>query len=93
MPSPLRDLFNLFYQIKEYTFFNALKINGTYRTDQGMNISGIKKQIKSILSSHSDEYPHMKFDFRKISFVDMCEFYRTYLEMIKLINFQRKDQR
>ena len=93
MPTPMRDLFNLFYQIRESSFFNGLGIQGNYRTENGVNISGIKKEIKSILSSHDDEYPYMKIDIRKISFQDMCEFYRTYLEMIKLINFQRQDKR
>jgi len=93
MPAPMRDLFNLFYQVMEYSFFAQLGIDGTYRTDEGVNISGIKKSVKSILANHSDEYPHMKVSTRKISFQDMCEFNRTYLEMIREINFQRKDKR
>lgn len=93
MPAPMRDLFNLFYQIMEYSYFAGLGINGKYRSEKGVNIAGIKKEIRSILSTHDDEYPHMKIDFRKISFKDMCEFNRTYLEMIKNINFQRKDMR
>jgi len=93
MPAPMRDLFNLFYQVMEYSFFAELGLNGTYRTDKGVNVSGIKKQIKSILSNHANEYPYMKVSTRKISFQDMCEFNRTYLEMIRDINFQRKDMR
>jgi len=93
MPAPMRDLFNLFYQIMEYSYFTDLGINGRYRTDKGVNIGGIKKEIRSILSTHDDEYSNMKIDLRKISFVDMCEFNRTYLEMIKDIDFQRKDLR
>lgn len=93
MPAPMRDLFNLFYQIMQYQFFIDLGINDHYRTEKGINISAIKKEIKSILASHKDEYPHMKIDFRKISFQDMCEFNRTYLETIKLINFLRNDER
>ncbi len=93
MPSPMRDLFNLFYQIMEYSYFSDLGINGQYRTDNSVKIAGIKKEIKSILSTHDDEYPYMKINIKKINFQDMCEFNRTYLEMIKDINFQRKDMR
>ncbi len=93
MPAPMRDLFNLFYQIMQYSFFNDLKINGQYRSNEGVNIVGIKREIKSILSSHKEEYPFMKINSKKISFHDMCEFNRTYLEMIRNINFQRKDKR
>jgi len=93
MPAPMRDLFNLFYQIMEYSFFIDLGIQGQYRTEKGVNISGVKKEIKSILSTHSEEYPDMKIDLKKISFIDMCEFNRTFLELVKNINFQRKDHR
>ncbi|MEM9545524.1 MAG: hypothetical protein AAGA77_06100 [Bacteroidota bacterium] len=93
MPAPMRDLFNLFYQIMEYSFFAQLGINGTYRTHNEVNVSKIKKAIKSILSEHDDEYPHMKVSTRNLSFEDMCEFNRTFLEMIRDINFQRKDMR
>lgn len=93
MPAPMRDLFNLFYQIMEYTFFADLGIQGQYRTEKGVNISRIKKEIKSIISLHADDYPNIKIDLRKLSFLDICDFNRTYLEIIKNINFQRKDMR
>jgi len=93
MPAPLRDLFNLFYQIMEHTYFAELGIDGKYRTVKGLNISKIKREIKSILSAHDEEYPHMKADLKKLSLLDMCEFSKTYLLMIKNINFQRKDLR
>lgn len=93
MPAPMRDLFNLFYQIMQFSFFADLGIQGNYRTEKGINISGIKKEIKSILSTHEDEYPHMKIDFKKLNFLDLCLFNRSYLEMIQNLNFLRKDHR
>jgi hypothetical protein len=93
MPSPMRDLFNLYYQIVEYEFFEAIGIDGKYQSIKGLNISGIKKEIKSIASTHSEEYPNMKIDLKQIRFNDMCAFCRTYLVMIKNLNFQRKDFR
>jgi hypothetical protein len=93
MPSPMRDLFNLFYQIMQYPYFSALGISGNYRSDQGVKIPAIKKEIKSILATHKKEYPYMKINIQELSFQDMCEFNRTYLGMIMQINFQRKDMR
>ena len=93
IPTPMRDLFNLFYQIMEYSFFSDLGIKGQYRTEKGVSTSSIKKEIKSILSTHRDEYPNMKVDLRRLSFQDMCIFNRSFLEMIKNIDFQRKDMR
>lgn len=93
MPAPMRDLFNLFYQIMEYDFFIELGIKGNYRSLKGVSINGIKKEIKSIITSHSNEYPYLKIDLRQINFQDMCEFCRTYLIMVQGINFQRKDFR
>ena len=93
MPAPMRDLFNLYYQIMEYDFFNNLGINGKYRSLKGVNVNGVKKEIKSIATNHNREYPNIKIDLKQISFNDMCEFCRTYLIMIKNINFQRKDFR
>lgn len=93
MPAPMRDLFNLFYQIMEYDYFNSLGIIGKYRNEKGITPSKIKKEIKSIISAHKDEYPEMKVDLRKIRFNDTCEFSRSFLEMVQYINFQRKDFR
>ena len=93
MPAPMRDLFNLYYQIMEHDFFNDLGIIGQYRSEKGINVNTIKKEIKSIISNHSHEYPNMKIDLKKINFKDLCEFCRTFLEAIKSINFQRKDFR
>ena len=93
MPAPMRDLFNLYYQIIEYEFFNDLGIKGQYRTKKGLNINGIKREIKSIISNHKQEYPNMKFELKQINFREMCGFCRTFLDVIKNINFQRKDFR
>lgn len=93
MPSPMRDLFNLYYQIMEYDFFANLGIKGKYRSEKGININGIKKEIKSILSNHNRDYPNMKTDLRKLDFSDLCNFCKSYLIMIQQINFQRKDFR
>lgn len=93
MPAPMRDLFNLYYQIMEFRYFNELGIVGNYQNKKGININGIKKEIKAILSNHNRDYPNMKVDTRKLNFQDMCSFSRSYLIMIQGINFQRKDFR
>ena len=93
MPAPMRDLFNLYYQIMEYKYFDDLGIKGQYRSEKEMSISKVKKAIRAIINTHEDEYPEMKIDLRKISFQDMCAFSKSYLMMIQTIDFQRKDHR
>lgn len=93
MPAPMRDLFNLFYQVTQYDFFINLGIDGGYFKNEKVSVSKIKKEIKSILEKHEDEYPKMKSDLRILNFSNMCLLSKSFLRMVQLINFERKDHR
>ncbi len=93
MPAPMRDLFNLYYQIMQPKYFGALGINGEYRSKLKMRESKIKKAIKSIISVHIDEYTHLEVDVRKLYFQDSSQFAKSFLQMVQVINFERKDHR
>ena len=93
MPAPMRDLFNLYYQIMQSKYFNALEINGGYRSKLKMVDSKIKKSIKSIIAGHTEEYPQLEVDIRKLSFQDSSQFAKSFLLMVQEINFERKDHR
>jgi len=93
MPAPMRDLFNLYYQITDYGFFVDLGIDGKYRSGKGLDKSKIIRQIKAILDKYDEEYPALAFDTRVLVFTDLCLLCKSYLIMIQKMNFTRKDQR
>jgi len=93
MPAPMRDLFNLYYQIMQYKYFKILGINGQYISKSKMVISKIKREIKNIISVHEDEYPELEANFKMLHFQDNCLFAKSFLQMIQIMNFERKDHR
>ena len=93
MPVPMRDLFNLFYQITQYDFFLGLGIDGGYNRGGKLNSSKIKKEIKSIISKHIDEYPELEVNTKELSLENECTMAKTYLLMVQKMDFTRKDHR
>ncbi|MFT6337504.1 MAG: hypothetical protein ACJATI_004268 [Halioglobus sp.] len=93
MPAPMRNLFNLYYQIMQSKYFSALGIEGKYRSKEKMVDSKIKKEIKNIISSHNAEYPQLGADIRMLHFQDNCQFAKSFLQMVQGMNFERKDHR
>jgi len=93
MPSPMRDFFHLYYQVVENEYFEDLKIWQNYKVKGKLNPSSIKKQIKEIVANHDSDYPMLDSNTKKLVFGDLCQFAKSYLLMIKNMNFQRKDNR
>jgi len=93
MPAPMRDLFNLYYQITDYDFFANLGIDGKYLSGNNFDKSKIIKEIRSIIEKHEHEYPSLSFDSKSLAFTNMCLMCKSYLMMVQTMNFTRKDQR
>lgn len=93
MPAPMRDLFNLYYQVTESQYFASLGIERGYIKSSKMVVSKIKKEIKNIIAKHDDEYTKLEADIRNLEFGDVCQFSKSYLLMIQQMNFERKDHR
>lgn len=93
MPSPMRDFFNLYYQISQSEYFKNLGFTDNFIKGEKLNSSNIKKEIKAILNAHSDNYPELTANSKLLLFENECVFAKTYLIMIKRMNFQRKDHR
>jgi hypothetical protein len=93
MPKPMRDLFNLYYQITQSDYFKSLGIKRGYMNNNKLSATKIKKKIKKILSKHAEEYPHIQIDVKRLEFQDVCMFSKTYLLSIKKMNFERRDLR
>lgn len=93
MPAPMRDLFNLYFQIMQFKYFNMLGINGEYISKSKRVASKIKREIKNIISVHEDEYPQLEANLKLLHFKDHCLFAKGFLNMIQIMNFERKDHR
>jgi hypothetical protein len=93
MPAPMRDLFNLYYQIMQEKYFTSLGIKGEYLVKKKILNSKVKKEIKSIISSHNDQYSELEVDVRKLEFQDSSQFAKSFLELVQGMNFERKDHR
>ena len=93
MPKPMRDLFNLFFQVTQAEYFSDLGIKRGYMSKNKMSASKIKKEIKNILLKHDEEYPLLNIDMKSLVFKDVCMFSKSYLLAIQRMNFERRDHR
>lgn len=93
MPRPMRDLFNLYFQVTQSDYYNSLGIKKGYMSKNKMIVSKIKKGIKNILLKHNEEYPLLEIDTKSLMFQDVCMFSRSYLLSIQRMNFERRDLR
>ncbi len=91
MPAPLRELFNLFYQITEFNYFENLNIKGRYVSKGKLQSSTIKREVKVIISAYAENFPSMEMELKYVSFDNIYSFSKTYLLMIGNMNFNPKN--
>ncbi len=89
-PAPVRELFHLYWQIREAGFFEDLGFDLDYVDAAGaMDKKAILQEIKNIAQRHRMVYPHLKPIVQNLVFDGPIAFTRSYLQMLKSLNLTK----
>jgi len=93
LPRPDRDLFHLYYQVVESTFFADLGFQPMlYFPDNGsFDKKAIRKAIGRVVDVNRADFPRLRPAVSSLNFQNLPEFSRSYLEMVKDLDMSRMD--
>ena len=93
LPKPARELLELYYRITESRFFTALGFTPQYFDDTKdvFNQKEIKNAIRKLVENGKEKFPMLSPDVNTLDFKNACKFARTYLIMIKNLDFTPKN--
>jgi hypothetical protein len=92
LPKPVKDLLELYYRIFESKYFTNLGfLPPCFDGEKNVfNQKEIKNTIRQIVDSSKDKFPNLAPDFTQLDFSNPCRLARTYLLMIKNLDFTPK---
>jgi len=86
VPKPVRDLFILYYQILEFSYFTDLGFKADYVRGGIIQSRAVKKAIGIIEKRHRKEFPKLDPHTRNLVFKDKVGFAKSFLLMIHQLN-------
>jgi hypothetical protein len=92
LPKPDRELLDLYYRIIEPDYFKSLGFTFSYFdvAKNEFNQKEIKSSIKKIIDKGKDKYPQLAPDLGQLDFKNPYKFARSYLNMVKNLDFSPK---
>ncbi len=92
LPKPERALLAFYYTVLEPTLFASLGFTPTYYNSQTRTFDqkAIKTAIKEIIDGHLEAYPKFAPDYAILDFKTPTKFARSYLLMLKNLDFVKK---
>jgi hypothetical protein len=93
LPRPDRDLFHLYYQVVESTFFGDLGFQPMlyFPDNDSFDKKAIRKAIDRVVDVNRSDFPRLRPAVSSLSFRNLPEFSRSYLEMVKDLDMSRMD--
>lgn len=85
VPKPDRDLFHLYFQVMESTYFKSLGIQSAFYDSKqdGFKVKNIKKAIDQIVKNNRKDYTQLHPNTGLLRFFSKAEFAKSYLLMIR----------
>jgi hypothetical protein len=92
LPKPVKDLLELYYRVIEPQYFTDLGFLPAYYDSEKkvFNQKEIKNAVRQIVDVSKDKFPNLSPDLVHLDFSSPCRFARTYLLMIKNLDFTPK---
>ncbi len=92
LPQPARELLELYYRITEATFFTQLGFSPEYFdvNKEVFNTKEIKNAVRKVVLDNKEKFPMLSPDFGILDYKNPCRFARTYLLLIKSMDFTPK---
>jgi hypothetical protein len=93
LPKPDRELLELYYRITEPSLMHGLGFNTLYfeATKNEFNQKEVKNAIKKVVDKGKEKYPQLAPDLGALDFKTPCKFARSYLNMVKNLDFSPKN--
>lgn len=90
---PDRDLFHLYYQVVEASFFNELGFKpALYNLEKGtFEKKAIRRAIDRVVELNRADYPRLRPAISSLNFRSLPEFAKSYLNMVKELDMSRID--
>lgn len=90
VPKPIREVFELYYQITEPAFFTKLGFTNSYRqTSRKLDKRAINRAFNRIEDANEKTYSHLNFDVKKINFSTDPAFAKSFLLMIRGLDLRK----
>jgi hypothetical protein len=92
LPKSVKELLELYYRVLESKYFTDLGFLPSYLDDAKkiFNQKEIKAAIRQVVDTGKDKFPNLSPDLGLLDFSTPCRFARTYLLMIKNLDFTPK---
>jgi hypothetical protein len=92
LPKPIKQLLELYYRILEPQYFNDLGFSPSFwdSEKQVFKQKEIKNEVRHLVERTKDSFPNLSPDLGQLDFSTPCRFARTYLLMIKNMDFTPK---
>lgn len=92
LPKPVKQLLELYYRVLESQYFTDLGFLPPYfdSDKKVFNQKDIKTAIRLVTDASKDKFPNLAPDLATLDFSTPCRFARTYLLMIKNLDFTPK---
>ena len=90
VPKPVRELFHLYYQVTESTYFKDLGFQHKFVTEEQLiNKRTIKKVIRKIIDNNKRQYPQFNPDTSELDNTSIIGFAKSFLLMIKNLDLTK----
>ena len=84
IPLPDRELLHLYYRVTEEGYFRELGYPERYMDKRGRpSKKAIRSAVNDVVRRHREACPWFAPELRKVSYGNMLEFSRTFLEMVR----------
>jgi hypothetical protein len=92
LPKPDREFLGFYYRVMETDYFQSLGFTPPYLDSKTGKFDDkkIKQTIKDMAAKHLDKYPKLAPDVTVLEFKSPIAFARTYLKMLKNLDFTEK---
>jgi len=88
LPEPCKDFFQLYYQVVESKYFNALGYTPLYQKNT-FNKKAIKKSIEALVEQYKSGFENIKPNYKILNFDSKVAFSYSYLQMMKELDMTK----
>jgi len=90
VPKPVKELFHLYYEVTESTYFTDLGYQNGFLTEgEHINKRAVKKAIRTIIDHNKRQYPRFNPDTSELDSKSIIGFAKSYLLMIKNLDLTK----
>lgn len=89
VPLPIKQLFTLYYQITEDSYFASLGFNQKFWVKDQLNKSMIKSAIYEIEQMLRDDFPNFRPNTKSLVYTSLPRFAKSFMLMIKELDVKK----